>query len=125
VYVAPVKEGNWAVHQEAGLANWIPGSIVNWSFALYLDADPQAQAWLAQLQPGVSAIVRVADGRALSFKIASAHDISRSQIEFLDPHRPGLTVVLKQHEGDERLLLQGVEEFVPPADITPQPTITR
>ena len=52
VYVAPIKDGNWYVRQEPGIANWVPGSILNWSFALYVDSDPAALAWAQQLQPG-------------------------------------------------------------------------
>lgn len=116
VHVAPVKEGNWYVRQEPGIANWLPGSVVNWSFALYVDADPQASGWLAGLQSGTTATLRVVDGRALPFRITERLQINRSQTEFLDPHMPGLTVAVKVQAGDSRLLLRGTEM----ADNTPQ-----
>lgn len=119
VYVAPVKEGNWYVRQEPGIANWVPGSIVNWSFALFVGPDQSTQAWLAQLHPGSTATLRIADGRAVPFSITERREINRSQIEFLDPHRPGLTVVIKAAQGDSRLLLRGVSL----ADATPEPTV--
>jgi hypothetical protein len=122
VYVAPVRDGNWNVRQEPGIANWVPGSILNWSFALYLEAEPNAQTWLSRLQPGAAAILRVADGRAVPFNITEAREINRSQIEFLDPRRPGLTVAIKLKAGDSRLLLRGVEaSAVPevPGKVTP------
>jgi hypothetical protein len=109
VYVAPVRDGNWNVRQEPGIANWVPGSILNWSFALYLEGEPSAQPWISRLKPGATAILRVADGRAVPFNITEAREINRSQIEFLDPHRPGLTVAIKLKAGDSRLLLRGVE----------------
>lgn len=110
VYVAPIKEGNWYVRQEPGIANWVPGSILNWSFALYVDSDPTALAWAEQLQSGTTATLRVADGRALLFKITERKEISRSQTEFLDPHRPGLTVAIKYKQGDSRLLIRAMEQ---------------
>jgi hypothetical protein len=109
VYVAPVRDGNWYVRQEPGIANWVPGSIINWSFALYVDSDPSAKAWLERLRPGSVATLRTADGRATRFDISEKREINRSQIEFLDPHRPGLTVVIKSQPGDSRLLVQGTE----------------
>lgn len=109
VYVAPVRDGNWYVRAEPGVANWVPGSILNWSFALYVDSDPNAQTWLGELQPEKGVTLRVADGRALFFKIVEREEISRSQTEFLDPHRPGLTAAIKYKAGDSRLLIKAVE----------------
>src|SRR5207248_1551424 len=111
--------GNWYVRQEPGIANWVPGSILNWSFALYVDADQSTQAWLAQLQPGAAATLRIADGRALPFTITDRREINRSQTEFLDPHRPGLTMTIKSQPGDSRLLLRGEE--VSSAYVKPTP----
>lgn len=119
VYVAPVRDGNWYVRQEPGVANWVPGSILNWSFALYLDSDPTAQDWLTHLQPGVKAMLRVADGRVVPFSISDVREINRSQTEFLDPHRPGLTVAIKTKAGDSRLLLRGIEVTAPLDPATP------
>lgn len=110
MYVAPVKDGNWAVRQEPGVANWVPGSIVNWSFALFVDGDPGAQAWLERLQAGKPVTLRIADGRALLFSITERREISRSQTEFLDPHRPGLTVAIKYQPGDSRLLIRAIQQ---------------
>ena len=109
VYVAPVKEGNWYVRQEPGVANWVPGSIVNWSFALFVDRDPVAEAWLEQLEEGKPVTLRVADGRALLFSITDREEINRSQTEFLDPRRPGLTIAIKYQPGDSRVLLRAKE----------------
>lgn len=124
VYVAPVKDGNWNVHQDAGIANWVPGSIVNWSFAIYMGADESSQTWVEQLQPGAQATVRVADGQALPFRVTVAKEISRSQTEYLDPHRPGLTIIVKHGDGDKRLLLQGTEQYDTPSDATPALTVS-
>lgn len=121
VYVVPVKDGNWYVRQDPGIANWVPGSIVNWSFALYIPADQISQTWLAQLQPGSGAILRIADGRAVPFNITERQEINRSQTEYLDPHTPGLTVVIKAAQGDSRLLLRGVEVFGTAAATTAKP----
>jgi hypothetical protein len=109
VYVAPVKDGNWAVRPDPGLANWVPGATVNWSFALYLDGDPTAPAWVARLTPPITATVRTADGRARLFRLTERQSIRRTQTEVFDPHRAGLTLVLKTREGDGRLLLRGTE----------------
>lgn len=110
VYVAPVKDGNWSVRQEPGIANWVPGSIVNWSFALFVASDPGARAWLEGLQAGKPVTLRVADGRALLFTITERKEISRQQTEFLDPHRPGLTVAIKYQPGDSRVLIRAAEQ---------------
>ncbi len=108
-YVAPVKDGNWAVSLDPGLANWVPGATVHWSFALYLDNDPTARAWGAGLTLPLTATVRVSDGRARLFHLTERQIIRRTQIEVFDPHWAGLTVVLKTQSGDDRTLLQGPE----------------
>ncbi len=121
VYVAPVRNGNWLVHQEPGIANWVPGSIINWSFALYVDpgSDPDAPTWLANLQHGMMAVLRVSDGRARRFAIDDRREVNRAQTEFFDPHRPGLTVVIKDKPGDTRLLLRGTELSASDKDTNP------
>ncbi len=121
VYVAPVRDGNWLVRQEAGIANWVPGSIINWSFAIYVDpgSDPDAPDWLARMQQGTTAVLRVSDGRARRFNINDKREINRAQTEFLDPHRPGLTVVIKEKPGDTRLLLRGTELSASATDTNP------
>lgn len=113
VYVAPVRDGNWLVRQEPGIANWVPGSTINWSFALYVNigsgSDTDSSEWLARLQTNTGAVLRISDGRARRFRIQDRREINRAQTEFLDPHRPGLTVVIKYKPGDTRLLLRGTE----------------
>jgi hypothetical protein len=108
-YVAPVKDSNWAVSLDPGRANWVPGATIHWSFALYLDSDPTAPAWVAGLTPPLTATVRVSDGRARLFRLAERQIIRRTQTEVFDPHWAGLTLVLKTEGGDERTLLRGPE----------------
>ncbi len=108
-FVAPVHDNNWAVNGDPGLANWIPGATINWSFALYLDSDPTAASWLPQLTPPITATVRMSDGRAQRFRLSDRQTIGRTQTEVLDPHWAGLTVVIRAALGDERLLLRGAE----------------
>jgi hypothetical protein len=115
-YVAPVHDNNWAVNGDPGLANWVPGATINWSFALYLDTDPSAAAWLPHLNTPITATVRVSDGRAQRFQLTEKATIQRTQTEVLDPHWAGLTVVIRAAPGDERLLLRGAE-IAPMADM--------
>jgi hypothetical protein len=108
-YVAPVQEGNWMVSADPGLANWVPGATINWAFALYVDSDSAASAWVAGLTPPLTATVRVADGRAQVFRLTERQLIRRTQTEVLDPHWAGLTIVIRSEPGDTRLLLRGAE----------------
>jgi hypothetical protein len=123
VYVAPVKDGNWLVRPDPSVANWLPGATANWAFALFVDGgDPSDAAWLARLQPGIRVTLRVSsDSRPHLFRLQRRQEIARTQTEFLDPHRPGLTIALKTSAGagDTRLLLQGTEEIAPQADASP------
>lgn len=115
VYVAPVKDGNWAVSGDPGLANWVPGATINWAFALYVGGDPTAPGWVAGLTPPLTATVRVSDGRAQVFRLTERQLIRRTQVEVLDPHWAGLTVVIRAAPGDTRLLLRGAEVAPDPA----------
>jgi hypothetical protein len=108
-YAAPVKDGNWMVSADPGLANWVPGATINWAFALYVDSDSTAPTWVAGLTPPLTATVRVADGRAQVFQLTERQLIRRTQTEVLDPHRAGLTIVIRSEPGDTRLLLRGAE----------------
>jgi hypothetical protein len=108
-YVAPVKDGNWAVNGDPGLANWVPGATINWAFALYVDGDATARSWVSGLTPPVTATVRVSDGRAQVFRLTERQLIRRTQTEVLDPHWAGMTVVIRASPGDTRLLLRGAE----------------
>jgi hypothetical protein len=121
-FVAPIHDNNWAVNGDPGLANWIPGATINWSFALYLDGDPTAAAWVPQLMPPITATVRVSDGRAQQFRLTERQTIQRTQTEVLDPHWAGLTVVIRAKLGDERLLLRGAE-IAPMVDLPVSPTV--
>jgi hypothetical protein len=115
VYVAPVQNGNWLVRPSPAVANWLPGATTNWAFALFLDPDDRdADAWLARLQPGLPVTLRsTADSRPHVFAIRQRALIQRTQTEFLDPHRAGLTIAIRppRGDGDTRLLLQGVEQI--------------
>jgi hypothetical protein len=121
-FVAPVHDNNWAVNGDPGLANWIPGATINWSFALYLDGDPTAAAWVPHLTPPITATVRVSDGRAQRFRLTERQTIQRTQTEVLDPHWAGLTVIIRAKMGDERLLLRGAE-IAPTVDLPISSTV--
>jgi hypothetical protein len=120
VYVAPVQDGNWLVRRDPTVANWLPGATANWAFALFVDGgDPADAAWLGRLQPGTPVTLRVSsDSRPHRFRLQQRQAIARTQTEFLDPHRPGLTIALKTSGEDTRLLLQGTEEIASQADAT-------
>lgn len=125
IYVAPVVDRNWQIQKEASVANWLPGSISNWSFMLDLDSDTGAHTWLAQLQPGIAATIRI-KGQARPFKIDSRQMIQRTQTEYLNPHQAGLTVFIKAGSdtpGDNRLKLHG-QEVAEVAGGSPTPTST-
>jgi len=115
VYQAPVQKNTWQVSMDPGLANWVPGAILNWSFALYLDRDPAATtpAWLAGLQVGSPATVRVVAQdrtiRTLAFTLTERRRIARTQTEIFNPDVPGLTIAIKDGAGDSWLLLRGSE----------------
>lgn len=111
IYPAGIKDRNWEVNQGPTVANWLPGSILNLTFVLVLDSDPDAATWTAQIQPGSMAIVRMA-GRARSFRLDTRRTIERTQTEYLNPHVAGLTVFVRAGAltpGDKRLLLHGQE----------------
>lgn len=111
IYPAGIKDRNWQVNQGATVANWLPGSILNLTFELVLDSDPDAAGWTAQIQPGTPAIVRMA-GRARSFRLDTRRTIERTQTEYLDPHAAGLTIFVRAGDltpGNQRLLLHGQE----------------
>jgi hypothetical protein len=123
VYVAPVQDGNWLVRPDPSVANWLPGATANWAFALFVDGGaPADAAWLTRLQPGTRVTLRVSsDSRPHLFRLQRRQEIARTQTEFLDPHRPGLTIALKTSAGagDTRLLLQGTEEIPAQANASP------
>ena len=54
VYQASVdKDRNWLVSANPNYASWLVGAVVNWTFALMLQTDPDANAMLTQLRAAV------------------------------------------------------------------------
>ncbi|MDQ2808025.1 MAG: hypothetical protein M3Z04_14110, partial [Chloroflexota bacterium] len=115
VYQAPVTANRWHTSFDPGLANWVPGAILNWSFAIYADQDAATTtpAWLGSLQPGSPATVRVVQAdhtiRSVAFTLTARRRIRRTQTEIFNPEVPGLTVAVKDGAGDSWLLLRGSE----------------
>ena len=62
VTVAPVDKGAWRVAQAANTANWLPGSVVNWSFGLWDDAARSNAAVFARLGPDSTATLWLSSG---------------------------------------------------------------
>jgi len=113
VYPAPVVDKNWVIKTDPAVVNWLPGASTNWTFLIVTDpTDAATTRWVAGLGAGRPAVLRVsADSGVHQFQLTSRRRITRTQTEFGDPHRPGLTVLLKAAAAtdDARILLQGVE----------------
>lgn len=109
VYVAASKNGNWSVKQDATVANWLPGAVINWSFGIFLQKDTNASNWVKNLKVGDVVVMRLADGTARRFQISGLTTIARTQTEIFDPHQPGLNVVIKYDSSDDRLRIIGTE----------------
>ena len=123
VYPAPVVDKNWVIKPDPAVVNWLPGASTNWTFLIVTDpTDTATTRWVAGLGAGRPAVLRVsADSGVHQFRLTDRRLITRTQTEFGDPHRPGLTVLLKAATAtdDQRILLQGVE--VVRASGTPAP----
>lgn len=115
IYQAPVQQNTWQVSTDPGLANWVPGAILNWSFAIYADHDatPATAAWVNSLQPGTPVTVRVVlldhTIRTVQFQITERRRIRRTQTEIFNPDTPGVTVAVKDGPGDSWVMVRGVE----------------
>ena len=143
VYNAPVdKDKNWLVASDPNYANWLAGSIVNWTFALMLQEDTGADrpAFLARLrEPGLSIMLRVRSDEGVvtthTFRTDGVRGIKRTDTDVFDIRVPGLTVIVRSDDSDQRLYLHGTEILTPaptastqadPADPTnpPRPTVS-
>jgi len=125
VYQAPVQQNVWQVVFNPGLANWVQGATLNWSFAIYLDADPDPSTgpWLAGLLPGeavaeISVVEPDQHPHWVRYGIMERKEIDRTQTDVFDPARAGVTIALKADPNTDKWIeLHGVE--VVPAAGTP------
>jgi len=102
--------GNWRVAQEAGVVNWLPGSIINWCFGLWSDpAGGNRQALTALPATGSDLTLRMSSGVARHFLIQPRPPISHLQSAIFAQQQPGITILLLGTPGDTRLLVQGQE----------------
>jgi hypothetical protein len=121
VYNAPVdKDKNWLVSADPNYASWLPGSIVNWTFALLLqdDAGPDTPGFLARLgRPGETAVLRVRSDEGIvtshTFRLDAARPIKRTDTDVFDIRVPGLTLIVRTDDSDRRLYLRGTEVLAP------------
>ena len=102
--------GNWRVAQEAGVVNWLPGSLINWCFGLWSDpAGGNRQALTTIPAGGTDLTLRMSSGVARHFLIQPRAPISHLQSAIFAQQQPGITILLLGTPGDTRLLVQGQE----------------
>jgi len=102
--------GNWRVAQEAGVVNWLPGSIINWCFGLWSDpAGTNRQVLTTIPAGGADLTLRMSSGVARHFQIHPLPPISHLQSAIFAQQQPGITILLLGTPGDTRLLVQGHE----------------
>jgi hypothetical protein len=110
VPVAPVDKGAWRVAQAANTANWLPGSVVNWSFGLWDDAARSNAAVFARLGPDSTATLWLSSGAVRTFRLGAVESVPRPQITVLGQRAPGLTIALLGGDpGARRAVVRGIE----------------
>jgi hypothetical protein len=126
VYNAPVdKDKNWLVLSDPNYANWLAGSIVNWTFALMLQTDAGADrsAFLAHLREAdLPIILRVRSDEGVvtthTFRADGVRTIKRTATDVFDIRVPGLTLIIRTDDTDQRLYLHGTEILTPASTST-------
>lgn len=133
VYQASVdKDRNWLVSANSNYASWLVGSVVNWTFALMLQTDPDANAMLTQLRaPGTQVVLNIRNDEGIitthTFRIEEVRTIGRTDTAVYDIRRLGITVIVRYDDSDQRLYLRGGELLAGTpiaAEITPMPAST-
>ncbi len=122
VAAAPVDHagGNWQVSQAPNQANWLPGSVINWVFGLWDDAAGANTGVLRGLPTAATAVLRMSNGTARTFRLSPPRSISRLEISIFAQREPGLTVVLVGGlETAPTLVTQGTEVPADPAGAAP------
>jgi hypothetical protein len=130
VYQASVdKDRNWLVSANSNYASWLVGSVVNWTFALMLQTDPDANALLTQLRaPGTQVVLNIRNDEGIitthTFRIEEVRTVGRTDTAVYDIRRLGITIIVRYDDSDQRLYLRGSELLggTPVAGETAPPT---
>ena len=110
VNVAAVDKGTWKVLQQANSANWLAGSVVNWSFGLWNDADGANAAVFNSLRAETTATLYLSSGATRVFKLGTPWRVARPAITIFSQQAPGLTIALIGGDTNgDRVIVRGIE----------------
>jgi hypothetical protein len=88
-------EGGWAYPtDQAGVAVWLCGTVIN--YVLALEPLPANEALLAALQPGDDIKLQLSNGVTLSFRFDERREAAAGDTVALEQKRPRLTLILER-----------------------------
>ena len=121
VYPSAMEGGRWRYENVEGIASWIGGTVINWSFGVpALDYNLALFKRLGEGPNGHEgeddgereALLRMSGGVVRHFKLQRPVQIERQQIEIFMQNQPGITIVLLGDEqGALRWMVRGTEEY--------------
>lgn len=106
---------NWVVADDSLYASWLAGSLVNLTFFLALDTDPNAGGFVDRLHAGTRLPVQLtmsSDTGVITtrtFAIDSVRTVARTDTDVYNSTALGLTILVRYDTSDHRLYLHGHE----------------
>lgn len=89
---------------EGSTAVWVYGTLIN--YIMGLPENDFNRSLLESLSPGDGIILHLRDGGELPFAVTNREVIAANRSDIFAQNAPGLTIVLLQDRGDERLVVQ-------------------
>ncbi len=86
-------------------AAWIYGTLIN--YVLGLPDSDNNRALLEGLAPGANIYLVLRDGTRHAFALTSREPVATNRVDLFAQNLPGITLVLLQARGDERLVVRG------------------
>lgn len=83
--------------EQAGVATWVCGTVVN--YVAGLEPTPENAALLADLRPGDEIKLHLSSGVVLFFHFAEQGEVAANEASVFDQYRPRLTLVLEKEGG--------------------------
>lgn len=99
-------DGSWS--PEVGdnqTAAWVYGTLIN--YVLGLAGSDENQEMLESLAPGSEIVLTLRDGTQHTFAVTSREFVPTSRSDLFAQNLPGITIVLLNAAGNERLLVRG------------------
>lgn len=105
ILIAPisVSNGQWQSSAEAGKADWVYGTFIN--YLIGLPASQENSDMLKALQESDEISLDLANGQSLQFKFSGRQLVTSNDADIFSQSKPGLTIVLLGENSDQRIVI--------------------